>query len=114
MVGHTDSDGDAKANTRLSKRRAVAVRKYLIRNGIEKDRLSAVGVGEDKPIASNDTEEGKDKNRRVEFVIVERVAVRAFTHTSGSATQGTIQSREATADETEALIEKQGAEKTFR
>ena len=75
VVGHTDSDGNAKANKALSKRRATAVMKYLIKNGIEKDRLSALGEGEDVPIASNETEEGKDKNRRVEFIIVERAKI---------------------------------------
>jgi OOP family OmpA-OmpF porin len=111
VVGHTDSDGDAKANKRLSKRRATSVMNYLIKKGIERDRLSAVGMGEDAPIASNDTEEGKDKNRRVEFVIVERAEVRAVTHTSSSATSGKTKSRKASNDEVEELIKKEGLEK---
>jgi OmpA-OmpF porin, OOP family len=113
IVGHTDSDGDAKANKRLSARRATAVMKYLIKRGIKKDRLSSVGVGEDMPIASNDTEEGKDKNRRVEFVIVERASVRAFTHTSSTTQPGNVDSRRATDDETEELIKKEGLDKKF-
>ncbi len=111
VVGHTDSDGDAKANKALSKRRATTVMKYLIKNGIEKDRLSALGEGEDVPIASNETEEGKEKNRRVEFVIVERAKIRAFTHTSGTAIPGKTKNREATVDETEDLIKKEGLDK---
>ena len=113
VVGHTDSDGDANANKRLSNRRATAVMKYLIRKGIAKDRLSAVGVGEEIPIASNDTEEGKDKNRRVEFVIVERAAVRAVTHTTSTTAPGSVDSRRATDDETEELIKKEGLDKKF-
>ena len=113
VVGHTDSDGNAKANKALSKRRAASVVKYLVKNGIEKDRLLYVGVGADKPIASNDTEEGKDKNRRVEFEIVERAKVVAVTHTSGTA-MSSVKSREATDDETEELIKKEGIDKKFQ
>ncbi len=111
VVGHTDSDGDAKANKSLSKRRATSVMNYLIKKGIERDRLSAVGQGEDQPIASNDTEEGKDKNRRVEFVIVERAKVMATTFTAGTAAPGKVDSRKATDDETEDLIKKEGLDK---
>ena len=113
IVGHTDSDGDAKANKRLSARRATSVMKYLIKNGIERDRLLAVGVGEDKPIASNDTEEGKDKNRRVEFLIIERAKVTAVTHTASTMAPGEVKHRKATADETEELIKKEGLDKKF-
>ena len=113
VVGHTDSDGDAKANTRLSKRRATTVMNYLIRKGIEKDRVSAVGLGEDQPIASNDTEEGKDKNRRVEFVIVERANVKAVHHTTSTVAPGKVNSRKATDDETEELIKQEGLDKKF-
>lgn len=111
VVGHTDSDGDAKANKRLSKRRATSVMKYLIKEGIERDRLLSVGVGEDDPIASNDTEEGKDKNRRVEFIIVERAKVMATTHTTSTTDPGKVKSRRATNDETEDIIKERGLEK---
>lgn len=114
VVGHTDSDGDAKANKSLSKRRAAAVMQYLIKNGIEKDRLSAIGEGEDVPIADNETEEGKDKNRRVEFEIVERAKVVAVTHSAGTMAPGKVDSRKATDDETEELIKKEGLDKKFR
>ncbi len=72
IQGHTDSRGSARYNKRLSQRRARAVRKYLIRKGVDRHRLVARGYGEERPIAPNDTEEGRAKNRRVEFVILER------------------------------------------
>ena len=68
--GHTDSTGDAAANTDLSKRRAAAVVDYLTTKGVEAKRLSSQGYGPDKPIADNKTAGGRGKNRRVEFRIV--------------------------------------------
>ena len=72
IEGHTDSDGSAKYNKKLSQKRADSVMAYLTEHGVEAERLTAVGYGEDKPIAENDTDEGKEKNRRVEFLIVEQ------------------------------------------
>ena len=72
IEGHTDSRGSAAYNRRLSQRRAEAVRKFLIQQGIDPKRLVAKGYGEDRPIASNDTPEGRAQNRRVEFKILER------------------------------------------
>jgi OOP family OmpA-OmpF porin len=69
IEGHTDSDGADTYNTKLSQGRADAVMAYLISHGIERDRLSAKGFGESKPIAGNDDEAAKEKNRRVEFII---------------------------------------------
>jgi len=69
IEGHTDSRGGARYNRRLSERRARSVRKFLIREGISDTRMSAVGYGEDKPIANNRYKAGRDKNRRVEFFI---------------------------------------------
>jgi outer membrane protein OmpA-like peptidoglycan-associated protein len=66
--GHTDSDGNAEANLKLSERRAAAVRDKLIEMGIDGSRLTTKGFGSGKPIDSNDTAEGKANNRRVEFV----------------------------------------------
>jgi OOP family OmpA-OmpF porin len=63
--GHTDDTGDAGFNLRLSQQRADSVRSYLISKGITADRLSARGLGETAPIASNATEEGRAQNRRV-------------------------------------------------
>jgi outer membrane protein OmpA-like peptidoglycan-associated protein len=58
-------------NQRLSQRRAQSVVNYLIKKGISKTRLVAIGYGEEKPIATNDTEEGRQKNRRTEFKVLE-------------------------------------------
>ena len=65
--GHTDSRGSKALNTRLSQKRAESVRDYLIGKGVAADRLVAKGYGPDKPIASNDTEEGRAQNRRTEL-----------------------------------------------
>ncbi len=69
IEGHTDSDGSAGMNRGLSDRRAKAVRTYLIGQGIAAKKLTGKGYGEDKPIADNATPEGKEKNRRVEFIV---------------------------------------------
>lgn len=72
VEGHTDATGDAAHNEDLSKRRAETVVKWLVDRGIDPARLEAAGYGSSRPIAPNDTEEGRAKNRRVVFVIVER------------------------------------------
>jgi OOP family OmpA-OmpF porin len=69
IAGHTDSIGTAAYNKKLSQRRAHAIKKYMVeKSAIAADRLTAKGYGEDKPIASNKTKEGRQKNRRVEAV----------------------------------------------
>lgn len=70
IEGHTDNIGDPAINLSLSKRRAQAVKKYLISKGIDGKRLFADGFGSSRPIASNATPEGRKKNRRVEFLIM--------------------------------------------
>jgi outer membrane protein OmpA-like peptidoglycan-associated protein len=65
--GHTDSQGPANFNLELSQRRAEAVRQYLIKGGIDPSRVTAVGVGEEEPMASNQTPDGRALNRRIEF-----------------------------------------------
>jgi outer membrane protein OmpA-like peptidoglycan-associated protein len=67
VEGHTDSDGDDNMNLKLSGERALAVVKWLELNGIKRDRLLAVGFGETKPAAPNDTPANKEQNRRTEF-----------------------------------------------
>lgn len=67
IEGHTDNAGGRDANIRLSKARADAVRAYFIAKGIPASRLTAVGIGPDQPIASNDTPDGRAKNRRVQL-----------------------------------------------
>ena len=69
--GHTDSVGNAQMNLELSEDRAASVRQYLIDKGVAGYKLRAVGFGEESPIATNDTEEGRAQNRRVEFNILE-------------------------------------------
>lgn len=71
VQGHTDNRGAAFFNKTLSQSRADAVRKALIQRGIAAERLVAKGYGPDKPIEDNSTEEGRQKNRRVQFVILE-------------------------------------------
>lgn len=72
VEGHTDNVGSDVANLKLSQGRADAVKAALIQRGIEASRLDAVGFGEMRPIDSNDNEQGRQNNRRVEFIIVER------------------------------------------
>ena len=69
VQGHTDNTGKAEANQELSEKRANAVRDYLIAQGVDFQRLTAVGYGQDQPIADNATKAGRAKNRRVEFKI---------------------------------------------
>ncbi|AEA43673.1 OmpA family protein [Fluviicola taffensis] len=68
--GHTDSDGDNQANQQLSQKRAESVRNYLISKGIDATRVKAKGNGESKPIADNNTAQGKAQNRRTEITIL--------------------------------------------
>jgi OmpA-OmpF porin, OOP family len=68
VVGHTDSTGEAATNMTLSLERATSVVDYLVRQGVPADQLRAEGMGQDKPVADNETEEGRQKNRRIEFV----------------------------------------------
>ncbi|WP_170471320.1 OmpA family protein [Ruegeria profundi] len=70
IIGHTDSDGEASYNQGLSERRANAVADVLQANGVNYSRIVTIGRGEDNPVASNLTPEGKSQNRRVEIVIV--------------------------------------------
>ena len=70
VLGHTDSDGDASYNLGLSQRRAQSVASLLIAEGVPSSRVRAIGRGEDQPVASNLTAEGKQQNRRVEIVIL--------------------------------------------
>lgn len=70
VIGHTDSDGDAAYNIGLSERRANAVADVLQSYGVPYDRLVTIGRGEEQPVATNLTEEGKAKNRRVEIVVI--------------------------------------------
>ena len=68
VEGHTDSTGNAASNQTLSEQRSQAIVAKLVELGIAQDRLTAVGKGQNSPIADNNTDEGRAKNRRVEFV----------------------------------------------
>ncbi|HWK73477.1 MAG TPA: OmpA family protein [Povalibacter sp.] len=70
VAGHTDSSGTDQYNQALSERRAQSVASYLGSHGVSGKRLITVGAGESRPVASNDTEQGKAANRRVELTIV--------------------------------------------
>ena len=72
IQGHTDGQGSVEYNIRLSENRAKAVVDYLIHKGIDPKRLQYRGFGKSKPIATNATEEGRARNRRVEFVVLSR------------------------------------------
>ena len=70
IEGHTDAVGSAKKNLQLSDDRARSVREYLVKKGIENTRLNSQGYGPNQPLETNATPEGRERNRRVEFVIV--------------------------------------------
>lgn len=67
VVGHTDASGARAANVALSSARAEAVKAYLVGKGIASLAISTAGLGPDRPVADNSTEEGRARNRRIEF-----------------------------------------------
>ncbi len=69
IAGHTDSVGDPNYNQRLSERRAQSVGSYLSQNGVSSTRLNTRGYGANQPVASNDTDQGRAQNRRVEITL---------------------------------------------
>ena len=71
IEGHTDSVGDAESNINLSGQRAEAVMRALIELGVGENRVTSIGLGEDFPIASNDDEEGRSRNRRVDVILLD-------------------------------------------
>lgn len=72
LHGHTSNEGDAESNLILSEKRTKSIKEYLVEQGISESRIQTKAFGQQKPIASNDTEEGRKLNRRVEFVIIEK------------------------------------------
>jgi outer membrane protein OmpA-like peptidoglycan-associated protein len=80
IEGHTDSVGNADYNQRLSQRRAESVRSYLVQQGIGRERLTASGLGQTQPVASNDSDSGRQLNRRVEIVIDNPPLASTSTH----------------------------------
>ena len=71
ISGHTDNVGDKQFNVDLSAARAQAVKDYLVKQGVDATRLDTKGYGDAKPIAANGSEAGRQKNRRVQFMLVE-------------------------------------------
>ena len=69
VAGHTDADGEGTANQVLSEKRAQAVVDYLVKAGLPASRFTAVGYGSSQPIATNETDDGKAQNRRIEFLV---------------------------------------------
>ena len=78
IVGHADNTGTAAVNEKLSESRAADVRTYLIEQGVEAGRLSFSGFGSAQPVASNDTPEGRAKNRRVEMEVLKKETVKTM------------------------------------
>ena len=72
VAGHTDTDGDSATNQALSEKRAQAVVDYLVKAGLPTGRFTAAGYGSTQPVAANDTDDGKARNRRIEFVVKEQ------------------------------------------
>ncbi len=73
VIGHTDSDGSGPYNQRLSRARALSVQEELVKLGISTERITAMGRGEEEPVAGNDTAEGRQKNRRIEFKLTKKL-----------------------------------------
>ncbi len=71
ISGHTSSEGDAAVNQRLSQERADSVKQWLVDNGVPPERLKTRGAGPDEPIANNKTAAGREKNRRIEFKVLQ-------------------------------------------
>ncbi len=72
IVGHTDNDGESAANQALSEKRAQAVVDYMTKAGLPAGHFTAIGYGSTQPVAGNETENGKAKNRRIEFVVKDK------------------------------------------
>lgn len=71
IEGHTDAVGEADTNLKLSEKRAGSVKSALVALGVDATRITSAGMGEDFPIASNDSEEGRKKNRRVDVILLD-------------------------------------------
>ncbi len=86
IEGHASDEGDDQYNLNLSKARAEAVRVYLTKKGVAAERLSSTGFGETKPLLPNDSPEGREKNRRVEFHVTKQENVTADTASTSDKT----------------------------
>jgi OOP family OmpA-OmpF porin len=96
IEGHASSEGDAGHNRKLSDERANSVMKYLTAHGIATRELAAVGYGADRPIADNGSEDGREKNRRVEFVILEQDVTKKKVEVDNSGAEKVVEENHET------------------
>lgn len=102
IEGHASSEGEDDYNKKLSDKRANAVMEFLVSAGVDAERMEAIGYGEERPIASNDTEEGREANRRVEFNIIARFSKEELEAAKKAAESAAGALDEAAADEGDA------------
>ena len=102
LSGHTDARGSDEYNQRLSDRRATSVKQHLVGQGIDAGRMQTVGFGESQPVADNETDEGRELNRRVELKITSGVAAAAGSDSSAASGETFEAGRDADAFEEEA------------
>jgi OOP family OmpA-OmpF porin len=102
IEGHASSEGEADYNKDLSDRRANAVMKFLVQAGVDEARMEAVGYGEERPIADNETEEGREKNRRVEFNIIARLSAEELAKVKAEAEAAKAAAEEQAGSDTQA------------
>lgn len=91
IEGHASSEGSARHNKKLSDARAKSVMEWLTKNGVPADRLTALGFGIDRPIADNETEQGREQNRRVEFLILEQDVTKRKVQVDDSGTEKVVE-----------------------
>ncbi len=102
IEGHASSEGNASYNKKLSDARAKSVMEWLTKNGVPADRLTAIGFGIDRPIADNSTEEGREQNRRVEFVILEQDVTKKTVQIDASGAEKVVDQKQETVKATPA------------
>jgi OOP family OmpA-OmpF porin len=95
VQGHASSEGDADHNMKLSDARANAVMKYLLSKGVTKERMTSKGYGITKPLADNGTEEGREQNRRVQFVILDQEVVEKKVEIDSSGKERVLEEKHA-------------------
>lgn len=89
IIGHTDSQASDAYNMELSRERADSVKAYLVSQGIDESKLSTKGMGETDPIADNSTEQGRFRNRRIEFMVNDQDVNANEAMATGNAALGT-------------------------
>ena len=102
IEGHASSEGSASHNKKLSDARAKSVMEWLTKNGVAADRLTAIGFGIDRPIADNGTEQGREQNRRVEFVILEQDVTKKTVQVDASGAEKVVDEKSETVTATPA------------